>query len=84
MEDKKTTESVTKRVTTQPKSRGRSEFIVELLDQMETKLADPKAKATLADYIKLLQLEREFQADAPKEIEVSWVETFEKDSDLSE
>jgi len=37
--------------------------------------SDGKVKGTLGDYIRLLQLEREMEAEAPADIEVKWVES---------
>jgi hypothetical protein len=37
-------------------------------------------KASLADYIRLVQLEKELEADEPREIKVTWVDR-KKESD---
>ncbi len=41
---------------------------------MEQKLGDEAVKATLGDYIKLVQLQQELEEDELKEIKVTWVE----------
>jgi hypothetical protein len=38
------------------------------------KMQDGDWKPTLAEYLKLLQLEQEFEEESPKEIKVTWVE----------
>jgi len=52
--------------------------IMELLEASITKLEerfrDKDFKPTIADYLKLLQLERDFEQDEIKEIKVTWVE----------
>jgi len=39
-----------------------------------------KMKATLGDYIRLVQLHKELDDESPKEIRVTWVEPAEKGS----
>ena len=41
---------------------------------MEKKLAGKDVKATLGDYIKLVQLQSELEDEEPKDIQVTWVE----------
>jgi hypothetical protein len=52
--------------------------ILELLDEaiqkMEAKLKADDFKPTVADYLKLMQLEQELDRDEAKEIKVTWVE----------
>jgi hypothetical protein len=38
-------------------------------------LKDEKLKPTLAEYLKLLQVERELEPELPREITVRWVES---------
>jgi len=42
--------------------------------RMAKKIEEPDWKPTLAEYLKLLQLEQEFEEESPKEIKVTWVE----------
>jgi hypothetical protein len=54
--------------------RSQAEVVRRLLDSVEKKLGGPEIKATLADYIRLVQLRKELEEDEPKEIRVTWVE----------
>jgi hypothetical protein len=58
--------------------------IEELLQKIEEKLKDGHGKATLADYLKLVQLRQELEDAEPREIRVTWVEPERKDSDSGE
>ena len=54
------------------------ERIQKLLGDIETRLESDSGKASISDYIRLLQLERELEEEeGPQEIKVSWVETPE-------
>jgi len=41
---------------------------------VEKKLAGKDVKATLGDYIKLMQLQTELEEEEPKDITVTWVD----------
>ena len=43
-------------------------------------MAGNNAKATLGDYIRLVQLHKELDDESPKEIRVTWVEPAETGS----
>jgi hypothetical protein len=45
-----------------------------LLKKVEERLSEGDVKASLADYIRLVQLQKELDEDTPKEIKVTWVE----------
>ena len=54
-----------------------------LLKKVEKKLTADGVKATLGDYIRLVQLQKELEENEPREIKVTWVEpeaTTESDS----
>jgi len=51
-----------------------------VIKKMEEKLTKEEFKPSLADYLKLVQLEKELGEDEPKEIKVTWVETVEPSS----
>jgi len=52
---------------------------------MEKKLSGKEVKATLGDYIKLIQLQKELDdEEQPKEIKVTWVEAEETKSGSEE
>lgn len=58
---------------------NRKERIAELLEKIEAQLDVAKMKITLADFIRLTQLERELeQEDQPREIIVTWKDPSEK------
>ena len=45
----------------------------KLVEQVEKKLGK-EMKATLGDYIRLVQLQKELEAEEPREITVTWVD----------
>jgi len=50
------------------------ELLERTIEQFELKIREAEYKPTVAEYVKLLQLEREIgEEDEPKEIKVSWV-----------
>ncbi len=42
--------------------------------RLAKKIEDDDWKPTMAEYLKLLQLEQEYEEESPKEIKVTWVE----------
>ena len=63
-------------------SAARRKRITKLLSTIEEKLDVKEMKVTLADFIRLTQLERELeQEEQPKEIIVTWKEPVEGRSD---
>lgn len=53
---------------------GRAGVLKKLLKSVEEKLSGQEVKATLGDYIKLVQLQKELDDEQPREIKVTWVE----------
>jgi len=53
---------------------GRAQVIKGVLEKMEKQMADDGMKATMGDYIRLVQLHKELDEESPKEIKVTWVE----------
>ena len=49
----------------------------DVLGKMEANLKSTDFKPSLADFLKLVQLEKEVGEEAPKEIKVTWVEPAE-------
>lgn len=58
-----------------------TEVVGELLKKVEQTLKEGDVKATLAEYIRLVQLQKELEEDEPKEITVTWVEPTETKSE---
>jgi lipoate-protein ligase A len=51
-----------------------SEVLRTVVTKMEDALTNSEFKASLTDYLKLLQMEKELGTEAPQEIKVTWVE----------
>ena len=64
-----------------PSTRSRRKRITKLLSEIEAKLKVEEMKVTLADFIRLTQLERELEQDEqPREIIVTWKDAAEERS----
>ena len=62
-----------------PKSR--KDLIASLLSKIESKIDPNKTKVTLADFIRLIQLQRELeQEEQPAEVIVTWRDAPERQS----
>ena len=60
---------------TEVKNKLRVGTVLEnVLKKMEEKLGTAEFKPSLADYLKLVQMEKEIGEEGPKEIRVTWVE----------
>ena len=58
------------------------ERIHKLVTEIENRFESEAGKASVADYIRLLQLERELdEHEGPREIRVTWVETKRSSTD---
>ena len=51
-----------------------SESLAKTIAEIENRMSSKEFKPTLGDYLKLLQMEKEFEEETPKEIRVTWVE----------
>jgi hypothetical protein len=51
-----------------------------VIKKMEANLKEADFKASLGDYLKLVQMEKEIGDDEPKEIKVTWVQPEEMKS----
>ena len=51
-----------------------SKVLMSVITKMEAKLGTDEFKPSLADYLKLVQMEKEVVDEEPKEIKVTWVE----------
>jgi hypothetical protein len=56
------------------KKKTQAAVVQKLLKNVEKKLGGEDVKATLGDYIRLMQLQQELEEDEPRDITVSWVE----------
>ena len=64
---------------TEEAGKTRRKLIRELLEKIENDFNVTAAKVTLADYIRLTQLERELEEqEQPREIIITWSEPAEK------
>jgi hypothetical protein len=54
-----------------------SELLTAAMMSFESGAHEKEFKPSLAEYLKLLQLERELEEDEPKEITVTWIEPEE-------
>lgn len=61
-------------MTIENEQRSQADVVNQLLRQMEAKLSEQGVKVTLADYIRLVQLQKELADDEPREIRVTWVD----------
>jgi hypothetical protein len=52
----------------------------ELLQKVETKIGGNEFKASVGDFVRLLQLRKEIEDVRPKEITVRWVEPSEEEN----
>ena len=76
--------SVTKKTATKKKPRSKPgggtpvsrTALQTLLKKIEERFESEDVKATVADYIRLLQFNKEFEDGRPKSVEVRWVETL--------
>ena len=53
---------------------GQAAVVKKLLKNLEKKLTGDQVKASLGDYIRLVQLHKELDEESPREIKVTWVE----------
>jgi len=58
----------------QQKKKTQAAVVKKLLESVERKLGGKDVKATLGDYIRLVQLQQELEQEEPKDIKVTWVE----------
>ena len=63
---------------------GRAQVVKNMLTQIEAKIGSDQMKATMGDYIRLVQLHKELDDEAPREIKVTWVEPVETGSGSGE
>ena len=54
----------------------------ELIGKVEKKLGTGQVKATVGDYIRLVQLHRELEEEDAQDIEVRWIDPEKKEEEL--
>jgi hypothetical protein len=54
------------------------ELLEQIVADIEQQIKEDKFKATTAEYLKLIQLQKEFDQDEAKEIKVTWINPSEK------
>ncbi|MBZ5604902.1 MAG: hypothetical protein LAO79_21610 [Acidobacteriia bacterium] len=81
--EKKTTEQNKAAPKRETRAKKQARVVHEIIERVEERLSRDVAKASLGDYLKLVQLEKELEAEDPPEIKVSWVDP-ETDSEKSE
>ena len=54
--------------------RKQAAVVNKLMEMFEAKVDGKELKATLSDFIRLLQLQKELEDEQPREIKVTWVE----------
>jgi len=54
-----------------------AEFLATMRASLEERLKKEEVKASISDYLKLLQVEKEIENRGPEEIEARWVEPKE-------
>jgi len=54
--------------------RDSAALIRKAIQNIEDKLDSNDMKATIGDFIRLLQLEKEFEVETPRDIRITWVE----------
>jgi hypothetical protein len=48
--------------------------VEQIIERVEQKITEGEVKATLGDYIRLVQLQKELEDEEPGEITVRWVD----------
>src|SRR5512143_554820 len=56
------------------RAAGQAQVVKNMLTKLEAKMEEDQMKATLGDYIRLVQLHKELDDESPREIRVTWVE----------
>jgi hypothetical protein len=66
-------------VVSKESRQDQKKVVEELIGSIEARLKEGELKATVADYIRLVQFQNELEADEPRDIEVRWVEPEKTD-----
>ena len=58
------------------------DVLTSVVEKMEGKLKASEFKPSLADFLRLVQLEKEIGEEKPKEIKVTWVEPVKSSTEI--
>lgn len=76
--NKQSTESESDEKQKRPRrAKSKAELVEKAIHSIEDKLESNDFKATLGDFIRLLELQKKLQVDQPREVKVTWVEPSE-------
>ena len=68
----------------EPKKTGRrrssAAVISEVIRKFQEKLGGEEFKPTVAEYLRLLQFEKDVKDEQPREVKITWVEPVEKEN----
>jgi len=62
----------------------RAQLVEKAIKVIEAKIQNGEMKPTVGEYVRLLELRSEIEAEEPKEIKVTWVEPEEMESSTDE
>jgi hypothetical protein len=71
---KKTAPKTRAATVKRPGTKAREKAVKKILLKVEKQLAEEEVKASLGDYIKLIQLSKEMTTEPKTEITVMWIE----------
>ena len=79
-DSKKSKKESDERATFEGCSTSKMALVEKMIKSIEEKLDAKEIRASLGDFIRLLQLQKELEEEKPREINVRWVEPPEKES----
>ena len=56
------------------KKKTQAAKVREIREKVEKELVGPNVKASLGDYIRLVQLQQELEEEIPRDIKVTWID----------
>ncbi len=63
--------------------RNRAAVIQKAIALIEERLDNGETSPTIADFVRLLQIEKEIESEQPVEVRVTWVEPAETESAIN-
>jgi len=67
-------------LTARLKANSKAALVESAINSVQEKLENSEVRATVGDFVRLLRLQKEIDADEPKDVEVTWVEPDETKS----